>query len=218
MTTLPDESGSHSDTITMASVRDTTPFIRRDITHKKNDLAGDGITLPSGDTPVTDNRANHHNLTDFCSLAHREIFKFRRRRGTCIFSTAVVCDVLRRFDIKAEPLRVTARILPDERGGVGVGLGSHHGCGERRPAAKPGMWYGHLVSLVEDRYLVDTTFDQVNEDEYFKLKNAEPLVLDLGQTKWFATDVKWPNWTGNLPIFPGKAYPSGSAPPRHGRT
>ena len=65
------------------------------------------------------------------------------------------------------------------------------------------MWYGHLVSLVEDRYLVDTTFDQVNEDEYFKLKNAEPLVVDLRQTKWFATDVKWPNWTGNLRIFPG---------------
>jgi hypothetical protein len=67
------------------------------------------------------------------------------------------------------------------------------------------MWYGHLVSLVEDRYLVDTTFDQVNEDEYFKLKNAKPLVLDLRQTEWFATDAtrRCPNWTGDLQIFPG---------------
>jgi hypothetical protein len=139
-------------------------------------------------------------LKDFAIVANREIFKFCRNRASCIFSTAVVCDVLTHFGMKSEPLRVTTGAFPDK--GTGVILGSD-GDGEKRPAAKPGHWKGHLVSLVEDQYLIDTTLDQINRRGSCKV--GKPVVIYLPDTEWweerpFSRDLRL---TGVLPLLPG---------------
>jgi hypothetical protein len=121
----------------------------------------------------------HQKLIAFCQLANREILKFQGMRATCIFSTGVCCDVLNHFGIKAEPLRVTASVHSDH-GTIATLLGSD-GCGQRLPKAGPGMWHGHLVSLVADEYLLDSTLDQVNG----KNPNAKPCVIYLPDTCWF---------------------------------
>ena len=62
------------------------------------------------------------------------------------------------------------------------------------------MWHGHLVSLVEDQYLVGTMIDQVNERFEFA---ANPMVLDLKECDWF--EQRWPGHfaTKNLALVPG---------------
>src|SRR6478672_4525247 len=105
--------------------------------------------------PVANDR--HETLIEFCQLANREILKFYGDRASCVFSTGVCCDVLNHFNIKAEPLRVTAAVFSDD-GTVATMLGSD-GCGQRMKAASPNRWNGHLVSLVEDEYLLDSTLD-----------------------------------------------------------
>ena len=120
-------------------------------------------------------------------------------RIAVVFSTGVVVEVLSHFGIRAEPLRVEAAIFPDGRRG-GVVLG-HLGDGTRRPAAAPGAWHGHLCTLVEDVYLLDTTFDQVNKGRP-DLK-AGPVTLDLRETKSFDPSPPWRGcpWTGCLSMF-----------------
>jgi hypothetical protein len=103
----------------------------------------------------------HGDLSKFCLLANREIFKFYGRRDSCVFSTAVVCDVLTRFGIDAKPLRVEAAVFDTKPGGRGVVLGGFSEPAQRK-AAGEGMWHGHLVTLVDNEYLIDTTLDQVN--------------------------------------------------------
>jgi hypothetical protein len=141
------------------------------------------------------------DLQDFATIANREIFNIYGARDSCIFSTAVVCDVLAHFGAKAEPLRVTTAIFPVN--GNGLILGSDGG-GVRRRAAKPGYWKGHLVSLVEDQYLVDTTLDQINRRRFCKV--ATPIVIYLPDTNWW--DQRWPDYhcTGNLSLFPALPF------------
>ena len=56
---------------------------------------------------------NHYQLSAFCRLANREIFRYYGSRGSCIFSTGVVCDVLRHFGFQAKPIRVEAALFHD---------------------------------------------------------------------------------------------------------
>ncbi len=67
--------------------------------------------------------------------------------------------------------------------------------GTRRTAAKPGCWSGHLVSLINDRYLMDTTLDQVD--------GGEPCVIDLRETEWFKPERPYAPgpWTGILDML-----------------
>jgi hypothetical protein len=96
------------------------------------------------------------SLSKFCLLANTVILAFYDERGSCIFSTGVVCDVLAYYGFNAKPLRVEAAVFDTKPGGRGVVLG---GFSEpmRRKAAGKGAWHGHLVSLVDDDYLIDTT-------------------------------------------------------------
>jgi hypothetical protein len=91
-------------------------------------------------------------------------------------------------------------IFPNARKHGGVVLG-HLGDGTRRAAAKPDCWHGHLCSIVEGVYLLDTTFDQVNVGR--PDLRAEPLVIDLRRTKWFDPSPPWRGcpWTGCLEMF-----------------
>jgi hypothetical protein len=143
-------------------------------------------------------------LTDFVLLANRSILEFYGKPDSCVFSTGVICDTLRAQGLKAEPLRVTAAVFPDRQDLFACVLGSD-GDGERRAAAAPGGWWGHLVTLVADRFVLDSTLDQVN-DHHPHLK-ATPVAIDLTETKWFTAPTGPPPlpqdpWTGLLPLFP----------------
>jgi hypothetical protein len=145
------------------------------------------------------------SLQAMCALFNRAIFEFYESRASCIFSTAVVCDVLRQTLNWPHiyPMRVEAAVFRER--GPGCILGSA-GDGTRRPAAEPGMWRGHLVTVIQDsdgdeEYLIDTTLDQVN-DNHPEL-DAKPCVVYLPHTPW-REPPRWEGalkWTGNMPIF-----------------
>ena len=136
-------------------------------------------------------------LEAFCTLANKEIRRYYGSRGSCVFSTATVCQVLNHFGIQAEPLRVEAGLFPDDRKHYGCLLGAI-GDGTRRPAAQPDMWIGHLATLISGRYLFDSTLDQANENSPHL--HAKPIVIDLRTTKWFDPDppLYGDPWTGLL--------------------
>jgi hypothetical protein len=151
-------------------------------------------------TPATQPQ-NLTVLTSFSSIANREVLKFYGNRGSCIFSTAVVCDVLAHYGFDARPLRVQATVLPTKPREHACTLGSD-GDGSRQPAAGHGKWRGHLVTSVSNQYLVDTTLDQVNDIESHL--RAEPVVIHLSTTDWFlCEDPKSYRYhrTGNLSVF-----------------
>lgn len=62
-------------------------------------------------------------LDQFCLLANQEIFHHYGSRGSCVFSTGVICEALTHFELKAEPIRVEAGIFPDDRKLHGCMLG-----------------------------------------------------------------------------------------------
>jgi hypothetical protein len=134
-------------------------------------------------------------LSKFCLLANREILDFYGTRGSCIFSTAVVCDVLNHLGIASIPLRVTAAAFRPDPHKTGCVLGSE-GDGTRRLAARRDHWYGHLVSLVEEKFLMDTTLDQMN-DHHPEI-GATPCVIYLPGTEW---NNEPGCWTGLLTMF-----------------
>jgi hypothetical protein len=147
-------------------------------------------------------RADHlASLSKFCLLANKIILAFYGERGSCIFSTAIVCDVLAHYGFDTRPLRVQATVLPTKPRELGCTLGSN-GDGSRQPAAGNGKWRGHLVTLVDNQYIVDTTLDQVNDTEPHL--RAEPVVIHLPATNWFLyEDSKSYRYhrTGNLSVF-----------------
>jgi hypothetical protein len=139
-------------------------------------------------------------LSEFCAIANRVIRQYYGAPDSCVFSTGVVCDVLRHYGLEAELLRVEAALFHDDRERYGCILGALPK-GSRQSAATKDMWAGHLVSLVVGQYLVDTTLDQVNT-KYPWLK-ARPLVIDLHATKWNEPDPPFGcPWTGCLRPWP----------------
>ena len=145
---------------------------------------------------------SYAQLSDFCLLTNRLIRRHYGKPDCCVFATGVNCEVLQYFELKAEPLRVETSIFPDDRKLYGCVLGGI-GDGTRRPAAKRDMWYGHLVSLVEDNFLLDSTLDQANKGN--RRLNVKPLVIDLRATQWFDPNPPWIGapWTGLLTPWPG---------------
>jgi hypothetical protein len=135
-------------------------------------------------------------LAEFAVLANRSILDFHGSRGSCIFSSACVCDVLAQLGIEASPLRVTAKVFHPEPRKYGCVLGSD-GNGERMPAAGRDKWHGHLVSLVAERFLVDTTLDQVRDTH----RQKEPGGRSSGppdpghQTTWCRANRSLPVWS-----------------------
>jgi hypothetical protein len=71
----------------------------------------------------------------------------------------------------------------------------------KQPAAKPGQWKGHLVSLLEVQFLIDTTLDQINSPGSCTV--AEPVVIYLPETEWWEQRLPDFHSTGNLPLSPG---------------
>ena len=55
-------------------------------------------------------------------------------------------------------------------------------------AAGPGMWHGHLVSLVADEYLLDSTLDAISDEGHHQL-----VILSFGPLFWnmMSQDEDW---------------------------
>lgn len=137
-------------------------------------------------------------LSQFCRLANREIYRYYGDRGSCVFSTATVCEVLTHFGFKAVPLRVEAALFHDDPKSYGCILGSN-GDGTRRPAAGKDRWIGHMASVVEGVYLLDSTLDQANDNNPHL--HARPVVIDLRTTTWFEPNLRGGQCTGLLRLW-----------------
>lgn len=96
-------------------------------------------------------------LARICRIANREAYRVYRHRSSCIFTSAALRDALETLGLQAELLRVEAR----GAGTKGLVILGSDGDGSRRPAAAPGMWRGHVAVIVEQRFLLDPTLDQI---------------------------------------------------------
>jgi hypothetical protein len=109
-------------------------------------------------------------------ISNREALKYCGRRDSCILTSAAVIYVLRHLGYTASALRVKASVYSNRHQDIGVVLGSD-GDGYRLPRAEPRKWHGHLAVVVESRYLVDPTLDQVKDSQ--KWIRIHPLVAEV---------------------------------------
>lgn len=112
-------------------------------------------------------------LVFLTNLANETERKFLPSRDNCVLVSSMLNHVLKTLGYNSRTVRITAAAFPkDRRRGGGV-LGSQ-GDGRRMPAAGPGMWHGHLGVLVDEKWLLDPTFDQ--------LKGMMPMAIELEST------------------------------------
>jgi hypothetical protein len=100
--------------------------------------------------------------------------------ATCIFTSYALNNVLRRLGYSSSPLRVEAKVRPDDKKLVGTILGSR----QNGEAARPDMWRGHLVVAIEDIWLLDATLDQANKTEWPSSVRVGPVAVRLSDAFW----------------------------------
>jgi hypothetical protein len=103
--------------------------------------------------------------------------------ATCIFTSYALHNVLQRLGYNSSPLRVEAKVRPDDKKLVGTILGSRQD-GFLREAARPDMWRGHLVVAIEDIWLLDATLDQANKTEWPSSVRVGPVAVRLNNAFW----------------------------------
>jgi hypothetical protein len=103
--------------------------------------------------------------------------------ATCIFTSYALNDVLQRLGYSSYPLRVEAKVRPDDKKLISTILGSRQN-GFLREAAKPDMWRGHLVVAIEDIWLLDATLDQANKTEWPSSVRVGPVAVRLNNAFW----------------------------------
>ena len=103
--------------------------------------------------------------------------------STCIFTSYALNDVLQRLGYSSYPLRVEAKVRPNDKKLVGTNLGSRQS-GVLREAARPDMWRGHLVVAIEDIWLLDATLDQANKTEWPSSVRVGPVAVRLNNAFW----------------------------------
>jgi hypothetical protein len=120
-------------------------------------------------------------LVDILMCVNRCAFRELRCRNSCVLSSHALDYVLRQLGYSSKLLRVTATVFPNtsEPRIPCVKLGGD-GDGMRRPKADEGMWHGHVAVLVNNRWLLDPTLDQANNDNIevgpvaFEMKTLNP--------------------------------------------
>jgi len=122
------------------------------------------------------------NLTNEISLEENN-----GGRNSCIMTSYALNNVLCRLGYDARPVRVEAAVHPNDRKLVGTILGGFPS-GDRRPAAGPGGWHGHLAVAIDDLWLLDPTLDQANKEEWPRDAWVKPLAVKV-------TDPCF--WSGN---------------------
>lgn len=102
------------------------------------------------------------------------------RVDSCIYTTSFAVSVLRTMGYDAYPLPVQVAVLnramSEGRGIAGGGWGVGIGFGAEQ---KEGGWDGHLVAIVNRRYLCDFSIDQASRPEH--QMEISVLVGDVGE-------------------------------------
>ncbi|MFO1477620.1 MAG: hypothetical protein U1F98_13335 [Verrucomicrobiota bacterium] len=124
----------------------------------------DGYTLQTSEVPPV--------LVETMMCVNRSAFRMLGRRNTCITSSYALAEFVQLFGYRSKVLRVTASARPKGFPGYFYSLGRWTSCG---PKAEPGLWRGHVAVLVNDRWLLDPTLDQIN-DRPIKLR---PVAFEL---------------------------------------
>lgn len=114
-------------------------------------------------------------------LVNETAFDYYENRSSCIASSYCLSYVLNELGFKAYPIKVTAFIHP-KSGGHGSCLGRE--IGDRLPPSTPGMWHGHLIVMVNDKWLSDPTLDQCCNE----FMHPEPAVFDFGKPEHTSVD------------------------------
>lgn len=127
-------------------------------------------------------------IARYAAVARPMMLEFMER-SSCISAAKLTCEVLRIFNLKAQVLPYAMVMqVPELKLAYLVGLRGEDKEKARRDAAnwterthKQGGWDGHVVAIVEGRWLIDAAFDQV-EMEGFRMPPMI-LVLDMGENK-----------------------------------
>lgn len=144
--------------------------------------------------------------------ATRETVLKRWNPDSCIASTRVAMEVCRDFGLRSYPLEVVAAFatrkayglmaqnLPHKgvEGAWSVALGFPRTEKERLAREKPivgNTWYGHLVLMVENEWLLDASADQASRPQHGMI--VKPFARHVGprfategsEDSWFAHDT-----------------------------
>jgi hypothetical protein len=112
-----------------------------------------------------DEDVDHLEFLRFLSgCANHEGVRYLKKRNGCISTSAAIIHVLQRLGYEASPLQVRVSVHSDRPKLGDVTLGSD-GDGLRSTSGEQGDWPGHLVVVVQSRYLVDATLGQVNDTQ-----------------------------------------------------
>lgn len=129
----------------------------------------------------------------------------------CIAATRITIDVLSEFHFKVKPLSVVVNVINESSGYV-VSLGN------KDQEKRPGCWVGHLITMVNERCIVDLTLGQATRPQYgirlhpilcgtdpsfcsgereviLKINGSDIIYHPLPQDKTYLTA---PDWQGNL--------------------
>ncbi len=120
------------------------------------------------------------------NLTNAAILEVYGSPGGCILGAYALNEVLHRLGLKPKIVRVEVHIFP-HKGNLGTSLGGR-GDGTRREAAGKGMWNGHLAVLVDDKWILDPTLDQLNTQG---IVNVPPMVVEINDKDYYGKPCSW---------------------------
>jgi hypothetical protein len=109
-------------------------------------------------------------LADLCRAVNNAVRDPDGKTNSCILAAATAMDILRERGQQADVMRVEAAVFPGGSCESATVLGRRRRNGSK---ADPDLWSGHLVTIVEDRWLLDPTITQVERGR------CPPLVIEL---------------------------------------
>jgi hypothetical protein len=127
---------------------------------------------------MTNHLDDEKHLMNLTLLVNKAAYAVLGCRDSCILTSHAFHHVLSKMGGDAKLTRVTCGVFPEYRNLMANVLGSR-GDGSRRPAAEPGMWNGHLVVTLNNKWLLDATLDQANKPDWPEDIHVHPVVVRL---------------------------------------
>jgi hypothetical protein len=132
---------------------------------------------------MTNHLDDEKHLMNLTLLVNKAAYAVLGCRDSCILTSHAFHHVLSKMGGDAKLTRVTCGVFPEDRNLMANVLGSR-GDGSRRPAAEPGMWNGHLVVTLNNKWLLDATLDQANKPDWPEDIHVHPVVVRLEEEFW----------------------------------